>query len=125
MLSITSEGMAAAGQNYTLICTATRLQALSITPEIMWLDHAGNQLESEEGVSFSVLTTTNETIAELEFNPLKTSKGGQYTCQAILESDAALTPLNKTAAISLVVQCKFSYGNKSSDVRQSLSLWKC
>ena len=108
MLSITSEGMIVAGQNYTLICTATRQQALSVTPEIVWLDSAGNQLDSEEGITITVLTTTNETVAELEFNPLKTSKGGQYTCQAILESNAALAPLNKTATASVVVQCKFS-----------------
>ena len=108
MLSITSEGMAVAAQNYTLICTATRQLALSVTPEVQWLDSAGNQLDSEEGITITVLTTGNETVAELDFNPLKTSNGGQYTCRAILESNAALAPLNKTATVSVVVQCKFS-----------------
>jgi len=121
MLSITSEAMAAAGQNYTLICTASRLQALSVTPEITWLNPAGNELDSGDEITITVLTTTNKTVARLDFNPLKASNGGQYTCRAILESNAALLPLNKTTTLSVVVQCKFSYSITSADTRQSSS----
>ena len=74
-VNITTSGSPVAGQMYTLICNGTLVGNTSLTPVVTWRNSTG-VVTSGNGITVS--------NGILTFNPLRTSHGGQYTCQFTL-----------------------------------------
>ena len=60
-----------AGQTYSLTCSVQVVPHLVEEPSIVWTRQDGTQVNVSSGYSL-----------QLYFNPLRTSDGGDYTCQA-------------------------------------------
>ncbi len=72
-----------AGESFSLTCTVTLAEGDSLIgdPVVQWLGPDGGSIISE---TQHVMTSdsTKTYISTLEFTPVQTSHGGQYTCQA-------------------------------------------
>ena len=89
-VTITDSGISTAGQMYTLTCSVD----VPGTPSIQWQDSNGSDVTSGDGITVSA--------GVLTFNPLLTSHGGGYTCQATAE----MTSVIRTAMWNVTVQSK-------------------
>ena len=101
-VNISSQGIAIAGQRYTVSCTLTKQTALSATPGITWIDPNGVEVTGLVNSSNTGNTTVYSSL--LEFNPLMTSHNGLYTCQVTLTSATLSLLLNSTATAAVTVQ---------------------
>ena len=90
-----------AGQSYNLTCTVT-LENATRTPTVGWLDPNNNPLHSRSEITVGDTVTVNCSTytSTLHFTALRTSDGGQYSCQATLGA------LNTIAAVNITVQSK-------------------
>lgn len=79
----------------------TKQAALSVTPEITWIDPNGVEVTGLVNSSSTGNTTLYSAL--LEFNPLMTSHNGLYTCQVTLTSATLSRPLNSTATATVAV----------------------
>ena len=89
-VTITASGMSTAGQMYTLTCSVD----VPGTSSIQWQYSNGSDVTTGDGI------TVSEGV--LTFNPLRTSHGGEYTCQATAET----TSVVRTAMWNVIVQSK-------------------
>ena len=87
-----------AGQIYSLNCGTSLFGNTSLIPVVTWRNSAGVVTNG------SGITVSN---GVLTFNPLRTSHGGQYTCQSVVTS---LSISTASAITNVIVQ------SKSSDV---------
>ena len=84
-VSIEVQGSSVAGDEYSITCTVMEdIEGLTNSPTLRWVDPDGNTVSGE-------LITVNETTdmsatQTLTFDPLRTSDGGNYTCQVMLVS---------------------------------------
>ena len=88
-VSIIVEGTATAGQQYSLLCTVVVGGGPTNDPVIEWLDPEGQPLSSEGEITVTtqpVIGGSSVTTYVLYFSPLRTSRGGVYTCQATVTS---------------------------------------
>ena len=78
-----SEGSSKTGGIHTLRCIVIQQENTTLeTPEVVWLNEDGDTLTNSSGLT--IVTTGN--IITLEFNPLKASHAGMYSCQATVHS---------------------------------------
>ena len=106
-VSTSIEGVAIAGQRYVIYCTVTKQSALSVMPEISWLDPNGVEIYGQMNVTSTANTTVSS--SSLEFDPLLTSQNGVYLCQVSLISATLSLPLNSTAAATITVQSMIAH----------------
>ena len=79
------EGSSVAGDEYNIICTVMEdIEGLTNSPTLQWVDPDNNTV-SGELITVDETTDTSATQT-LTFDPLRTSDGGDYTCQAMLVS---------------------------------------
>ena len=81
-VSIEVQGSSVAGDEYSITCTVMEdIEGLTNSPTLRWVGPDGNTVSGE-------VVTMNETTATqtLRFGPLRTSDGGNYTCQVMLVS---------------------------------------
>ena len=90
IVSITTSGINAAGENYSLLCSATVVGSTDV-PIITWLDSMNNTVPSG-------IVTTNGSTSTLVFNPLAASQAGTYTCSATVGG----TVQNETEAVTVL-----------------------
>ena len=107
MISIGSEGLPTAGNNYSLICTASVLEKLVDTAvlTVSWADAMGDVV-SEDGIDATVIAETVNTTA-LSFRPLYTSHGGRYICRASLDIPELSTSVNTSIARDVFVESEY------------------
>ena len=68
-----------------MTCVVT---AESLPTAIVWMDPQGGTIVSGDGITLGTVTMEdNSTSFSLQFSPLRTSHGGEYTCQATVESE--------------------------------------
>ena len=104
-VSVISEGSDTAGESYVLTCAVMEeVEGLTNMPSLQWLDPS-DQVVDGEGITVGQLQQ-NETTATLvlTFDPVRTSHGGEYTCQGTLESPPG--PLMNTSEQTVTVQSK-------------------
>ena len=95
-----------AGSEYNLTCVVSELTAgLTEMPSALWERFAGVQISSEVVLESS--RTDGMAMAVLQFNPLKTSFSGGYTCRGTLVSPSNQTPLEETARNDVTVQSNY------------------
>ena len=100
---------AEAGSMLTLSCAVAVIDGLVNQPDITWLNSADTVIS--DGVLPNVsLSQMNNTVT-LTFDPLRTSHGDQYTCQAVLKITAANVNIETTESFDLNVQSELSFNN--------------
>ena len=88
--------MSTAGQMYTLTCSVD----VPGTPSIQWQYSNGSDVTTGDDI------TVSEGV--LTFNPLRTSHGGGYTCQAMAGLVPEMTDVVRSAMWDVTVQSKCS-----------------
>ena len=90
-----------AGQSYNLTCTVTLENTIG-APTVGWLDSNNNLLSSGSALTVGDTVPVNcfTYTPTLHFTTLRTSHGGQYSCQA------TLGVVSNTAAVNIIVQSK-------------------
>ena len=115
-VTITPSGSSTAGSPYTLTCTVMVVNGLVVVPQVMWLKNGTNALG---GDVTSGMASANTTTLTLQFNPLHTSDGGQYSCIANVSIPViSITSLYTTSQYNSTVQSK-KCTNVKSHVHQS------
>ena len=105
-VSVISEGSDTAGNSYVLTCTVMEeVEGLSNMPSLQWLDPSDQVVANGEGVTVGQIQQTDITgMLILTFDPVRTSHGGEYTCQGTLKSPPG--PLMNTSEQIVTVQSK-------------------
>ena len=101
-ITITSRGDPIAGENYTLICTVTVIDGLTddVILDTSWTDNAGDPAQLDSAYTVSGVNTT----LTLNFNPLLSSHGGQYTCNASVTITATSTVRRNLEPHNIIIQ---------------------
>ena len=89
--SITTSGIGVAGERYTINCSVNGTEFLR-AEIVLILKHHG-----------SIVTTGNSTSVVHHIPKLSQSDGGQYLCEASVESDLLLQSLNRTEILNVIV----------------------
>ena len=105
MVAITTEGSPTAGEGYTLICTVTVVEDLFSLPDVTWLGPPGMV---ESGVVGGPERSGSETNLTLTFDPLQTSHGEDYICNAGVTVAVADIEIFTNATETVIVTSKFS-----------------
>ena len=106
-VSVNSVGIPTAGGSYTVTCTIMEeVVGLTNMPSLQWLDSSGQEIVDGEGITVEQ-THQNETTAILVliFDPLRTSHGGEYTCQGILESPPGMLVNTFHQTVTVLSKC--------------------
>ena len=100
---VTTTGSAEAGQGFSFICNVAMASIFSPNPSFMWIKVGGGSVDVSEPTNNSRVTVSNSSQynSRLEFNPLRTSDGGQYKCVVSVISEGAA--VNITEEINLNV----------------------
>ena len=93
----------AAGEQLMLTCTATVEEYLQATPTLTWR-LPGNTDDTLTGLQSTLGTISTIVVS---FNPLRTSHGGVYVCEATVNI-SGIAPQSKTANVTVHVQSKLS-----------------
>ena len=98
---ICDDGLVFAGQSYNLTCTVT-LENAARPPTIEWFDPNNNPLSSGNNITVGDTVAVNcfTYTTTVHFTTLRTSHGGQYSCQVTLGT------LNNSKAINITVLSK-------------------
>ena len=99
-----------AGDTLTLTCTVTVADWAVLSVGIVtleWMDSDGITLSGGGDLTLGDQMGSSPTfIHTLEFNPLRTSHGGQYTCQAMSDAEGITSV---TANVNVTVQSELQY----------------
>ena len=97
-------GAPTAGQSYNLTCTV-RLKNITGPPNIDWLDRNNNEVSNGSNITVEKMVTVNDSAYErtLVFSSLRTSHGGQYTCQTTLGEASAMTSTELSVQSAYVI----------------------
>lgn len=103
-VSFMTEGAAIAGEQYGIFCTVAFPLGLTNPTTVHWYGSDG-LLSSGSGVTVGETVTfaTNAT-SSLEFNPLRTSHGGQFSCRATITSPAPPYNLIRSVNVDILVE---------------------
>ena len=106
-VTVTPSGSSTAGSPYTLTCTVMVVNGLVVVPQVMWLKNGGSVVVGN-GISVTPgVVSANTTTLTLQFNPLHTSDGGQYSCIANVSLPVvSITSLYSTTSYTTIVQSK-------------------
>ena len=104
-VTITPSGSSTAGSPYTLTCTVMVVNGLVVVPQVMWLKN-GASVVVGNGISVTPgVVSANTTTLTLQFNLLRTSDGGQYSCFANVSLPIiSITSLFNISSVNLTVQ---------------------
>ena len=109
MISVSSEGTLRAGEYYTLTCTISVINGLveSALLEANWTGPGGSTDLNGARIVDIPNNSGNTTALSLEFRPLVTSHGGQYTCTGFLTIPDISITKNNTSIADVTVQSEF------------------
>ena len=73
---------------------------------IEWMDFEGGTIMPGDGITLGTLTVEDNTMSSrsLQFSPLRTSHGGEYTCQATVDSEITLGSVDVNVQGELTVK---------------------
>lgn len=100
-ITIIRDGNSVAGENYTLICSVTVVDGLSddVIIAVTWADNNGDPVQLD-----SIWRDDVNTTLTLEFDPLLSSHGGRYTCNASISIPAISTVRRNSEPHDIVIQ---------------------
>ena len=106
-ISVSAMGTATAGESYTLTCTVMEeVEGLTSMPSLQWLNSSDAVIVDGEGITVMQLQQTDNTaMLALIFDPVRTTLGGEYTCEGTLESPPGML-VNDTEQQMVTVSSK-------------------
>ena len=81
-VAITPQGLAEAGEMYSLTCIVSEEQDIIGTPTVAWLGPDGQPLLSGNDISISSEVSGLTITSVIRFYPVEVHHSGAYTCQA-------------------------------------------
>ena len=101
-MTISNDTMGTAGDKLQLICNVTTVDNL-VTSALVTVQWSGGSVASDEVIEDS---TTNSGNSTLTFNPLLTSHGAQYTCQAMINIPSINVMVTSNNSMNVMVKSK-------------------
>ena len=101
-MTISGNTVKKAGDELQLTCTATTVDNL-VASALVRVQWSGGSVDSD-GVTED--NTTNSGVSTLTFNPLLTSHGSQYTCQAMINIPSINVIVISNNSMNVIVQSK-------------------
>ena len=104
-VTVTGNTRGRAGQQFSLTCIVTTMKYLIVQPTVQWSG-------SSTSVGSSGVTESDNTLSgivsakTLTFNPLRTSHGGEYTCQAVVSISSINVTWTGSEGRAVIVQSK-------------------
>ena len=86
-----ASGPLTAGQTYSLTCSVQVVDHLVVEPSVVWTRQDGSQVTATSGSSLL-----------LNFNPLRTSDGNNYTCTATVNVTDVVTVSGEESRVVVV-----------------------
>ena len=86
-----ASGPLTAGQTYSLTCSVQVVGHLVVEPSVEWTRQDGSQVTATSGSSLL-----------LNFNPLRTSNGNNYTCTATVHVPSVVTVSGEESRVVVV-----------------------
>ena len=116
-VSAVTEGVPIAGQQYRIICMVIFPIGLTNPITVQWYGSNGLITSSGGGIILGeTLTSATNITSSIEFNPLRTSHGGQFSCRATITSSAPPYNLTRSVDVDILVQggliCTQSFQNQ-------------
>ena len=109
-VSAITEGVATAGQQYRITCIVTFPLGLTNPIIVQWYGSNGLIASNGGGITISeTLAYTTNITSSLEFNPLRASHGGQFSCRAIITSPAPPFSLTRSVDVDILVEGGLNY----------------
>ena len=104
MVETVSVGSSVAGERYSLECSVETVDGVrSEDISITWTTPQGDSVVTE-----SLTTTGRVTRSSLNFSPLTTSDGGQYTCTGRISAATVSVDVHSNSVIQVNVESKFT-----------------
>ena len=103
-VAVHKSGSSGAGENYTLVCTVTKIVGLTDSPSVLWRDPAGSTVVQRTGIFLDNQTFGQTTNFMLNFQPLKTSSAGEYVCLVTLPSPAIMGDITVNASQVVTIE---------------------
>ncbi len=94
------------GYDYILSFTATFIDGLEATPSIVWLGPDGSPVRNGSDITVNMVTVGNKRRLSLNFLPLNSTHGGEYSCNVSVNVPYLNVKLSKAVGWSLVVTSK-------------------
>ena len=88
-VTITESTSGTAGLEFSVTCTVTAVEYLLVQATVQW---SGGSVGSSGVTESDTTLSGGASLKTLTFNPLRTSHGGEYTCQA----KASISSINMT-----------------------------
>ena len=104
-LSISATGVPNAGEEYNLTCSVI---VSAGSPSIQWQYSNGGEVTTGGDITVGspdLDTSGNTTTLILMFNPLQTSRGGEYICRSVVEGTVERTAMENVTVQSESVNC--------------------
>ena len=101
VITVSYFGASIAGSVYSLVCTVKVVDGLVVVPDVVWMKD-GRVLVNGTNTTLTRTVSGGNSTLNLTFNPLLTSHGGQYSCQATEQ----VLNLSTTFSWSLTIQSK-------------------
>jgi len=103
--SINAIGLAVAGYNFSMTCTATLAEGLYGNPSVTWYYPNGQQIYTlGDTVVQNQINEGQISTVTVELDPLRTSDMGSYTCSAAVTSSALSLSVNSSASYQVLVE---------------------
>ena len=104
-LSAMTEGVATAGQQYGIICVVMLPLGLTNPITVQWYGSNGLIASNGGGITLGeTLAYATNITSSLDFNPLRASHGGQFSCRATVTSSAPPFNLIRSVAVDISVE---------------------
>ena len=97
------------GTRHTLTCNITRDPVLSIATqlEVTWLNPDNQAIPSHDyNYSITEHMDSNTLSSMLEFNYMRTSQAGPYTCMVNMTGPQLVTDYSISTTLNITVKCK-------------------
>ena len=106
-VSVNSQGSTTAGGSYTLTCTIMEeVVGLTNMPSLQWQNSSGQEIVNGEGITVGEVQQTDTTaILVLTFDLVRTSHGGEYSCQGTLDSPPGLLMNTSEQTVTVSSKC--------------------
>ena len=104
-VSAMTEGVATAGQQYRIICMVIFPLGLTNSITVQWYGSNGLIASNGGGITLGeTLAYATNITSSLEFNPLRASHGGQFSCRATITSPAPPFSLTRSVDVDILVE---------------------
>ena len=103
-MSTVTEGETIAGQLYRILCTVLFPTEITNPVSVGWYGSNG-LISSGQGITIGKTMMSSGSInVSLEFSPLRTAHGGQFSCRASITSNAAPYTYTRSSEVDIIVE---------------------